>query len=1506
MLDIKFYNLLNLKKKVIACCILLFIFSLSLRGPAFCQEIPPQQSSPDTISMPWNTFLSLWDQAKEDDAQRKLEFSYEKALYTGSARIDKDDYFIHFQALIFVSTFKNNDTLVPFLSNQLNLESLSVNGHQSTWIEKEGFFQVYIPKQGLHEVSAKFTIVINNKSWPRSFFLPMVMSAKSEVILDVPDINVEAHFDKGVAKDTVLSEAGSRIQGYVPAVDGVTIRWLQKNEGKKKVPLKMGATVHTYLSLEEKGAYSQNEVTFHILQGETNFFTIHVPHIIDILEVNPVTQEGSISQWFTEDTENARLIHIYSSYQQKKEFKVQLIYEHTETKTTYRFSIPTLIPQSVERYENLIAVGSKANVEIQESSARMIERRDVRFLPQEIRQYAKSHALFYYKILGEDFHLEFNVKSHEKAETIKTAIESVEADSVMTEAGALMTKATYSIKNNQAQYLRLTLPENSKLLSAFLKGQEVQPAMDGRHLLIPISKSAENSFPVEIAYLTTTNKFGIFGRRSLYLPEINLSIGELSWKLYCPEAYQIFYFGGNIERKKYSLLTRIDWLLGQVSLATQNQACAGMNREKYDYSKKGLRRRFKSSLSSSESYLDEVMPGNQVQVQIPVTGSRYRFESYLIKGLTPRISFFYVNETIHNSIAMVATVIVFLFLIWTFALLFERSALPEPIKKIKNYLKGVGVVALLGFLLTIFSLGITSSLGKSVVFALFSFGLWQNRQVARRFHKKITGWKSYFPDVLLLGLLFLTMLSFIAGLYSFIVFIFALSIVFHGMFPLWQKITSSRKARKATAIKAVILLIVILSPLLLGMCSGSWAEDREASSLPKLPHAHVNLSWHVVEGLLKKIEQKKKIQQEELDLEYIFGNVNIKGNISERYAHLNLMVPLSILSDDYVKIPLLPSSIPVKDAFYNGKSLTLNEENGYILFEAKKESDKLGMLKMNLIVPVREKGGVQEFIIAAPLIRGGLVELTFGQEIKSILLHGVVWQEREGQKISAALGQSQQLHGELATFRRKKELADESSKRVKKIYSTTYTLLSLGEEVAMFYSSIRYRILNDQVRTFQIRLPHDVVVHEIVGEDLEEWGAQESDNGITTYTVKVLYPVGGKYDLSVHYEKAFDTNKMEFITPSLDVVGVARDVGYLGIEMQAQAEIFIKKLSKARLIDIQKLPDIIKEDAYSPLVYAIRYMERPYEISFEIVKHENFEMDAAIADRIQYTCVISPHGKFLAQVHIWIRNSRKQFASFILPQGAQVLSTFLDNMSVTPSLGKEGELLLPLKRQSVDPFIVDVVYEGPEINLNYLGGLVKLEFPHIDIPVSIVSADIYIPHHVYFSKLSGDLLEASVAGFVPWRQNHNQIFMDNQGFNYNDQLLNTNQIPQQNLAGQPKSSESLSLKIKLPTRGKKISLNTFYASEREKLHTRFFACHQSVYYLGYIIALILFIGTGYLIPLYTYVPRTRLMVCIIGISLLFYFIPFTWQEILFYLIIGLLLHYCVKIVKKKMIRSPLT
>lgn len=432
--------------------------------------------------------MDLWDRSRAPDPQRNREYAYGRVIYTGKAEIDKQQYYIRFVSMTRITAFEARKCLVPVLSSSLNPESVFVNGQPAGWTVKNGYCQVMIQGPGDFEVKTAFTVTIDRRRWPRNLTLPLAPVARTEIDIHVPDGDIEARFDPGVALDT----GGDRVHGLVPAASSVAIRWLKRGEKKESIPLKMGAVVHTYVSLGENGAGLKSEVAFQILQGQTHYFRIRVPDSIDILDVTADGKGGeeTISQWYTEDIgagadgngkdgRGARLVHIYASYRHKQKFKVRLDCERTETRSDYRFAVPRIEPEAVERYENLVAVGAEANVEIEEGAIERAEGRDVRFLPDEIQAFAQGRALFYYKILDPGFVLDFAVKSHDKASVLKTRIERVDADSVVTEAGTVMTKAAFQVKNNQAQFLRLRLPDGAKLLSAFTSGKEIQPAREG-------------------------------------------------------------------------------------------------------------------------------------------------------------------------------------------------------------------------------------------------------------------------------------------------------------------------------------------------------------------------------------------------------------------------------------------------------------------------------------------------------------------------------------------------------------------------------------------------------------------------------------------------------------------------------------------------------------------------------------------------------------------------------------------------------------------------------------------------------------------------------------------------------------------------------------------------------------------------------------------------------------------------------------------------------------------
>jgi hypothetical protein len=1473
-------------KFILRCVLFSTLFLLF----AYSGSSEPYQNV-DTVTMPFEEFLKLREKAKDKEIKRSKIFSYEKAIYTGRGFIKRSEYFINFNADISVIAHIDRDILVPFLSSGLNLESLKVDGVESTWVKEGKSYKVYIKGSGKHIVKAKFTVKLSAKIWPRSLYLPLIKIPGSRIKIKVPDRNISAVFDRGVAFE---SARGNEINGYVPSVSGVTIKWLKKNTTKKKVPLKMNATVHTYISLEEKGAQSVSEVNFKVLKGETNFFKIRVPSSVDILNVLSKDSGKPVSQWFSEETKAGTIINVFSSYKQNRSFGVRLYYEKTETKANFIYQSPHIQPQKVERFEELIAVGSGSNVEIREENCEKMERRDVRFLPEQIQRVAKSNALFYYKAKGLGYKLRFNVKSHENAAVLKMRIKRVDVDSVITKEGTVMTKIKYYVQNNQEQYLKIQIPEKSKLLSAFLSGKEVQPTIDNDYYLIPITKSTGKTFPVEIAFLTEKETFRQVGLCSFDLPLKDIPVGELYWNLYTPKDYQPIYFYGNIKRRNYSFVDRISWLVQNPSTKTNiAYASGGYETQNYEYNTKGLRKRFKSKAGFISNKNESI--NNQIRVSIPVTGTKYRFSSYLVNGFSPTISFLYIDESIKNIFSFFVSVFLFCFTLFSLIFFIERGSVPEFLKSSKVYLSLCGVTSFIFIALLVFSFGIYSSLYSSITNALIFFTIYQNRLASKRLKEIFSGLKRFMADLYLLVLLLALLYPYNTSQMIFCI----MSIGFHILLPHLIKLSSKAfkwflsifKGKPSKAVPPALLVIFILCGTLM------FTEKSFAKT------GTVTVSYKIVEEMLKRIEDKKRAEQIKLDKDYIFGNVKIKGHISKKYAKMNLSVPVSIISDNYVIVPMFSSQISILKATFRGKPLSLFNRNSQICFETRKLKAGKGLLKIDLIVPVKEKGGVHEFSINTSLLRGGTVEFGFEKEIKSINLKGVVWQKRSGQKIKAALGRFKTLRGELATFKRLNDAIADSSKRVKKVYSKTYTLLSFEDEVATFYSSVRYKILNDQIRKFKVSLPNDVTVNEIIGDDLEEWSLLTKVGGVNTYLVKVLYPATGKYDLSIQYEKAIKKTK-NFEVPELKIHGVARNEGYIGVEMLSQAEITLKNIEKAKVIDIKELPNIIKEDAYSPFVYALRYIETPYKITFTTKKYKNFQMDPAICDRIEYTHVISPTGQMLSQIRMWVRNSRKQFIKIRLPNNGKILSTYLDGRSVKPSLGKNGEILLPLKRQSSRPFILEAVYRGGSVDLGDIASFSKIVHPSVDIAASIVKTKLYVPDQVKLSILPSVFNETRGMRFINWGANKVMVVKDQLNLSGNgaqelevdaDQKSNLNiQIQQKALKKDKKIGGTLSIKIDLPKHGRIYSFDTLYVPVNKELTLKFFTTNKITYVIVNSIIIIFFVISGFLFS-YILTKQNSFRIAFIVINLiLIYLSNMEWSQIITLMIVGAAISFLYK------------
>lgn len=165
----------------------------------------------------------------------------------------------------------------------------------------------------------------------------------------------------------------------------------------------------------------------------------------------------------------------------------------------------------------------------------------------------------------------------------------------------MVTRATFRIRNSRRQFLRLDLPENSQIWSAFVDGKAEKPAYasdkkDHSSVLLKMINSS-SGFTVEIIYASRQPAMSIYGSLQGRLPVPDMVVTRSRWDIYLPE--QFIY---------------------QTPRSNMNLLLSGMpvnpNEELTEFS----RRTAQKPVQSSQA----------LRIQVPFSGIHYAFEKLYV------------------------------------------------------------------------------------------------------------------------------------------------------------------------------------------------------------------------------------------------------------------------------------------------------------------------------------------------------------------------------------------------------------------------------------------------------------------------------------------------------------------------------------------------------------------------------------------------------------------------------------------------------------------------------------------------------------------------------------------------------------------------------------------------------------------------------------------------------------------------------------------------------------
>ncbi len=127
---------------------------------------------------------------------------------------------------------------------------------------------------------------------------------------------------------------------------------------------------------------------------------------------------------------------------------------------------------------------------------------------------------------------------------------------LLTKDGKSLVESRYAIRNNQRNFVKVSLPQGATLWSASLAGKPVRPgsAPDG-NLLLPLAKSRAgedaSEFALEIVYMLPGITWTDKGRLKLSLPALDLPVSRTGLQVFFPPLFRLSSEPGSFHPENY-------------------------------------------------------------------------------------------------------------------------------------------------------------------------------------------------------------------------------------------------------------------------------------------------------------------------------------------------------------------------------------------------------------------------------------------------------------------------------------------------------------------------------------------------------------------------------------------------------------------------------------------------------------------------------------------------------------------------------------------------------------------------------------------------------------------------------------------------------------------------------------------------------------------------------------------------------------------------------------------
>jgi len=503
--------------------------------------------------------------------------------------------------------------------------------------------------------------------------------------------------------------------------------------------------------------------------------------------------------------------------------------------------------------------------------------------------------------------------------------------------------------------------------------------------------------------------------------------------------------------------------------------------------------------------------------------------------------------------------------------------------------------------------------------------------------------------------------------------------------------------------------------------------------------------------------------------ETVLGNVRLEGETFTKGAvKVALLNGMTVLD---ARLWVSGSALANPDST-NGKPLPLQSEGTARMAVLPGASDFTVALDAGL--PLSIEAGRASFVLPVPTASSTDLTLVVPGDHADVRLSAGLITKRSsangGTTVEATL-----VPGQLTTlWWTTREVAAPAVPRELRFLSDVKTLVSVSESDMRIAALADITIVQGDPTQFTVALPAGYELTSATGATLD---TSETQSG--SLILKLLPGNQKSHQFLISLEESISDTKVD--VPFLSFKGAQRETGEVLVEGSGTIEMTAHETGGLKRMDVKEVNPYLRSLVRFPMQSAFRYHRQLSEspaLALEWTRFPDSSVLAAIAERAVVTTLVTSEGKSLTEVKLTVRNQAQPFLKLALPQGATLLSAEVAGEKVKPVMGTDGSRV-PLLRTGFrpnGPYEVSFVFQHAGTPFAKKGGS-DLTLPKMDVPISLMQWEVFLPQQYRVKDFSGDVIAANLVPVNPFAYDGVVSFETKSGTNsYRGLSLLTGQI----------------------------------------------------------------------------------------------------------------------------------